>query len=467
LFLFFKFNFNNAQDGNLDLSFEVGNGFNEFISRAKIQNDGKIIVTGGFSTYNETPINRIVRLNQDGSLDTSFNSQGSGPNFGIQSLAIQNDGKILIGGNFTSYNSVNTGYIARLNIDGSLDTSFNSGGIGANGEVTTIVIQPDGKILIGGWFNLYNDVLINHITRLNYDGSLDTTFNSSGSGINNTVEAISLQSDGKIIVGGMFDTFNDTEVNFLIRLNTDGSYDESFNTAESGVNDFVNTITIDSSDKIYISGAFTTFNGVQRNHLARLNSNGTLDNDFYPEDNSINDIVKTIAFQNNGKILIGGYFYDFTASYKSFFTRINFDGSLDSTFNLGNIGALGTVTCMDIQTDGKIILVGGFSSYNGIQRNGIARILSHTLSNNLSNSKNSFKFFPNPFSSQLNLQTDFQMLNMKCEIFNSLGQLVYEINGLFGNEFVFDRNNLQNGVFLYRIFENNELVYSDKIIIND
>jgi len=158
-------------DGSLDTTFNIGTGFGSQVESLKLQADGKVIAAGGFTTYNSTARNRIARLNADGSLDTTFNI-GTGANLTINTIAIQPDGKVLIGGFFTTYNSTARNRIARLNADGSLDTTFNIG-TGANGSVFDVSIQTDGKVLIAGSFTTYNGVSANRIARLNANGSLD------------------------------------------------------------------------------------------------------------------------------------------------------------------------------------------------------------------------------------------------------------------------------------------------------
>src|SRR5690606_12472907 len=139
------------------------------------------------------------RLNTDGSLDTTFNI-GTGANNIVRTTAIQVDGKIIIGGEFTSYSGTPINSIVRLNSDGSIDSSFVAG---ESGRIYTIAIQTDGKFIIGGQFNNYDGILLNRIARLNTDGSLDMTFNI-GTGANNIVRSTAIQADGKIIIGGNF-----------------------------------------------------------------------------------------------------------------------------------------------------------------------------------------------------------------------------------------------------------------------
>ena len=190
-----------AADGSLDTSFDPGSGANSWVYELAIQPDGKILIGGNFTTYNGTGRNSIARLNADGSLDTTFDP-GTGADNYVLGLAIQSDGKILIGGAFTTYNGTGRNSIARLNADGSLDTSFDPGA-GANGFGYALAIQADGKILIGGDFTSYDGTGRNRIARLNADGSLDTSFDP-GTGADNYPVALAIQPDGKILIGGGF-----------------------------------------------------------------------------------------------------------------------------------------------------------------------------------------------------------------------------------------------------------------------
>ncbi len=155
----------------------------------------------------------------------------AGANGAVYTTILQPDGKILIGGQFTTYNGITANRIARLNTDGTLDTTFTVG-TGADSSVNTITLQPDGKILIGGAFTTYNGTTVNHVARLNADGTLDTTF-VTGTGTNGSVFTIALQPDGKILIGGWFTTYNGTTANYIARLNTDGTLDTTFTTGTS------------------------------------------------------------------------------------------------------------------------------------------------------------------------------------------------------------------------------------------
>ena len=142
-------------------------------------------------------------------------------NSSVEAIAVQADNKIVIGGQFATVNGVTSNYIARLNSTGTLDTDFTTNiGTGANIFVLALGIQPNGKIVVGGPFTTFNGVTSNRIARLNSDGTLDTAFTSNiGSGANLTINAISIQV-GKIVIGGQFTTFNGVTVNRIARLNS-------------------------------------------------------------------------------------------------------------------------------------------------------------------------------------------------------------------------------------------------------
>jgi uncharacterized delta-60 repeat protein len=178
-------------------------------------------VGGDFTKYNGIETSYLVRLNSDGSLDNTFSQEGIGLlNNSVNTIGLQSDGKILIAGYFT-YNEIDGIRIARLNSDGSLDETFSQTGTGLNGSVKSIVIQPNGKILVAGYFISYNGVARSHIARLNSDGSLDTTFSQEGTGLNDDAYSIELQPNGKILVAGYFSSYNGVERKYVEELGSE------------------------------------------------------------------------------------------------------------------------------------------------------------------------------------------------------------------------------------------------------
>jgi uncharacterized delta-60 repeat protein len=355
-------------DGSLDNSFNIGIGANDHVYSIALQSDGKILIGGGFTFFNGIARNRIARLNINGSLDTSFNSD-DGANSDVNTIALQTDGMILIGGAFTTYNGTVKNRITRLNTDGRLDSVFNIGA-GASSTILSLVLQSNGKILIGGFFDTYNGTAINRIARLNTDGSLDSSLNP-GTGANNIVQSITLQSDDKIWIGGNFNSYNGTSSNYLARINTGGSIDYSYN-PETGANSNLLSLALQGDGRIFIMGWFTSYNRIARNHVARLNSDGDLDSSFNPGTGA-NSGVNSIALQSPNKIIIGGQFTSYNGTAQNRIARLNSDGSLDRSFNSG-IGTNSPVNLIKLQTDGKILIAGFFTSYNGIARNRIARL---------------------------------------------------------------------------------------------
>lgn len=297
-------------DYTYDADFVIGTGFNSEVYTIVQQSDGKILVGGNFTTYNGTASSKIIRLDASGSIDPTFNI-GTGIHGFVRAIAIQTDGKILVGGEFDSYNDTARPYLVRLDASGSLDTTFNTGtGFEWHPKetVNAIVIQPDGKILIGGEFGNYDGIDRSwNILRLNADGSVDAGFD--GSGLDQRTNTLALQSDGKIIVGGNFNSRGMDAYNYIIRLNTDGSTDATFDTG-TGFDGEVYTITIQSDGKIVVGGGFSTYNGGGSSTIVRLNSNGIVDDIWThaPSPIIFNNPVRAITFRENGNILVGGQF---------------------------------------------------------------------------------------------------------------------------------------------------------------
>jgi uncharacterized delta-60 repeat protein/uncharacterized repeat protein (TIGR01451 family) len=367
-----KLNLSIAQPGSLDFSFDIGAGADDQVLTSRIQSDGKIIIGGVFTMFNDTPINRIARLNTDGSLDDSFDI-GTGANGLVSIITLQSDGKIIISGGFTEYNGTPINRIARLNSDGTLDNSFDTG-TGLNYSVWTTTLQNDGKIIIAGNFTFYNSNSVRGIARLNVDGSLDNSFDP-GTGTDAGIGVSALQSDGKIIVGGTFVSYNDIPIRGIARLNTDGSLDSSFGQSVGLNLGWVDAIKLQSDGKIIIGGVFAEYDGIPRNHIARLNADGSLDNSFDPGAGvtGISNFIETINIQSNGKIIIGGSFTEYNNVSRNRIARINADGSLDVFFDIG-AGANNNIGISAIQSDGKIIINGYFTEYDGTSRNRIARL---------------------------------------------------------------------------------------------
>jgi uncharacterized delta-60 repeat protein len=362
-------------DGSLDTSFvQTGTGLNLVVQELAVQSDGKIVVAGLFATYNGTSRPRLARINTDGTLDTSFVQTGTGLNSSVHALALQSDGKVLAGGDFTSYNGTSRPRLARINTDGTLDTGFVQTGTGLNSTVYELVLQSDGKVLAGGWFASYNGTSSPRLARINMDGTLDTSFVQTGTGLDSYVYALALQSDGKVLAGGVFTTYNGTSSPRLARLNTDGSLDTGFVQTGAGLNSQVNELALQSDGKVIIGGNFTSYAGTSSPKLARLNTDGSLDTGFVQTGAGLNGLVNALSIQSDGKVLAGGSFTDYNGTSRPRLARINTDGSLDTSFVQTGTGLNNVVNAMALQSDGKVLVGGGFATYNGTSSPRLARI---------------------------------------------------------------------------------------------
>jgi uncharacterized delta-60 repeat protein len=347
---------------NLDPLFSIGAGFNNDVNTIQIQSDGKILVGGDFTSYSGVFRNRIIRLNADYTVDISF-VIGTGFDNSVNTIALQSDGKILVGGSFTLYSGVSNNSIVRLNTDGSVDNSFVIG-TGFSQIVYDINLQSDGKILVCGGFSSYSGVSSNGIIRLNSNGSIDTSF-VVGSGFfgffGPQVYSLILQSDGKILVGGDFISYSGASSENIIRLNTDGSVDTSF-VIGTGFNSLVTSFEIQGNGKILVGGSFTSYDGVSSNNIIRLNTDGSIDSSFVVG-TGFNGFVTSFEIQGNGKILVGGFFTSYSGVSSNRIIRLNTDGSIDSSFVVGT-GFDNIVRTIQLQSGGKVLVGGLFTTLN-------------------------------------------------------------------------------------------------------
>ena len=342
----------------LDTVFDPGAGGNSLtsVSSLAVQTDGRILVGGDFTTLGGKPRNRIGRLNQDGLLDSGFNPEA---NFDVSCLAVQSDGKILVGGEFSALGGQSRAHIGRLNTDGTLDTEFDPG---ASFYVHSLAIQSDGRILVGGAFSTLGGQSRNRLGRLNADGTLDGGFNPRANG---HVYCLAVQSDGKILVGGEFTTLGGQPRNRIGRLNADGTLDDGF---DPGANYDVYCLAIQADGKILVGGEFTELTGQTRAYIGRLNADGTLDSGF---NSGASYHVHCLALQTDGKILVGGSFWRLGGQLRDSVGRLNADGTLDSEFDLE---ASDDVYCLAVQSEGRILVGGKFTKFGGEPRGRIARL---------------------------------------------------------------------------------------------
>jgi len=356
--------------GTLDTTFNPGTGISvastsnvPIVYAIARQADGKIVIGGIFSYFNGTARYGIARLNSGGTLDTTFNP-GTSITYGIQSIVLQSDGKMLVGGSI-DYNGTYYG-IGRLNTNGAWDTTFSPPS--AKVTVSSISISPsDGKIMIGGNLTTLNG---EYLARLTPDGLLDTNFNNAD-GTDRNVYSVSRQSNGYLIVGGAFEIINGVQKPSIARLTFDGSLDGSFRAYTDGI---VRSTLIQSDGKIVIGGDFSSVNGTAHSNIARLDTNGALDTAFIGT--GTDSGIQSMMLQTDSKIVIGGDFTKVNNITRKNIARLNTDGSLDTSFNAVTLVWSSTpkIWALARQSDGKIIIGGQFSKVNTALRNGVARL---------------------------------------------------------------------------------------------
>ena len=369
----------NIPAGSIDTTFVAGAGANSYINGMALQTNGFLVLGGDFTTFDNSPRNHLARLNTAGGLDGVF-GVGLGTSGSIYSIAIQDDARVVLGGAFSTFNGTNRNNIVRVLTDGSIDTSFNPGA-GADNPVNAVALQRIGsaqKVVIGGAFSSVNGIGRSSLARLNENGTVDVTFNP-GSGANGPVYALAVQPDGKLLVGGDFTFFDGLSNNCIVRLNTNGTVDTTF-AHGLGANGAVRAIAVQTDGQILLGGVFSSFNGVTNaSRFVRVDVNGQIDSSFLTNiGTAANGAVLAIALQIDGKIVLGGDFTSFNGITRNRLTRLNADGSVDPTINFGS-GADNFIDAIVIQPDRKIVIAGGFTSYNGQPRNRIARIHGGSL----------------------------------------------------------------------------------------
>jgi uncharacterized delta-60 repeat protein len=376
--------------GTNGYNFNTPKRFNDIIRSIGIQPDGKIVACGSsvdqVSSGNDCFA--VTRYNSDGTTDTTFGTNGfntttPGDGDSLNTVAIQSSGKIVAGGNAT-LNGVGRWAASRYNVDGSLDTTFGNNGYSiflvgtADRGIKSIAIQSDDKIVAGGFTSAPSGNRLT-ILRFNPDGTVDGTFNGgvinvTTPGIEDVINSVAIQSDGKIVAGGYYtDSISGNQCFIITRYNSDGTTDTTFgvsgyNKTTFGTYDCINSLAIQSDGKI-VAGGYTEDpeSSYAVLTVARYNSDGSLDTSFGTGGYNAttlgsNDFINSIAIQPDGKILAGGS-VNIDGIINFVIARYNPDGSLDATFGTGgfftdNISGNDTINSIAIQSAGKVV-VGG------------------------------------------------------------------------------------------------------------
>jgi len=359
-------------DGSLDETFDPGAGANVAILKLILLPDGRMLIQGNFTEFDGTARMNIARLNADGSHDLTFNI-GTGPGGVaspyVSSIAVQGDGRIVAVGAFQNFNGVTANKVVRLLASGTVDNTFNAGS-GPNLNVVCVAIQPDGRILVGGSFTQFNGSNRRRIARLLATGTVDATF-QVGQGGDNTVVDIALQSDGRILVAGSFTTFNLLPWQRFVRLNDNGGIDNTF-AAVDGANSTPNILEVAPDDAFYLGADVYYFSGHHQPRLMRVQSDGQADPAFVPN-TGVTSVATSLAVQPDGRILLGGRFAKYNGTLRRSLCRVLEDGTLDTSFDTGE-GFNKEVNAVLVQPDGKVLVTGDFTRVNGLTRNRIARL---------------------------------------------------------------------------------------------
>ena len=362
-------------DGSLSPTFQPAFQTGSQISTLTVDASNKIIFGGTFTSIAGVYAGNIARINPDTTQDDTFFANANGP---VNAVAVLTDGTTFVGGTFGAIGHGFAAEFAHLHADSTLDTTYSNF---PDGTVSTIVARAGAPAVIGGTFAHVGTAVRANLARINTDGSVDAAFNPS---TNAGVNAIAAQTDGKYVIGGAFTLADGVARNYVARLNADGTLDAGFN---PGANGTVGTILLQPDGKILLAGNFTTVAGISRPYLARLNADGSLDTGFNPSPNGVVSALVLLAPPPGGatsagassvdQIVVGGAFTSIAGTSLNYLARLNYDGTLDATFNPNPDGA---VTALGLQADGKTLLAGNFGNVGGLPRNGFARLANTVAS---------------------------------------------------------------------------------------
>jgi uncharacterized delta-60 repeat protein len=360
-------------DGTVASGFGVGSGPAGGTIRVILpQPDGKILVGGGFTGFNGTPAAGLVRLNADGTLDQAFGA-ALGTGFGggeVFVLARQNDGRILAGGNFASFNGTSRRALVRLEAAGSLDTSYNPVIASASTAYHLALDPVTGQAVVVGISTGLGP------TRLNLDGSQDPSFQVPSAGAACLTNA--RNNNGQLIVDGSRNVLlarscTSGGSSYVTRYTASGALDHGFN-AQAELNGGPNVAVRLASGQILLGGAFTRYGGTDNVNLVQVNSQGVLSSTFRPQLDA-NGTVSRLLRQPDGKLLLAGVFREINGQPAANLARLNADGTPDTGFGLPVFN--GPIDAMALQPDGRILVGGSFYVAAGVASPMLARLLAN------------------------------------------------------------------------------------------
>lgn len=347
------------------------------VNATALQSDGKILAGGNVSRYQTAgPLSALKRVLPTGALDTTFNP-GGGAGLAtttgqpeVNALVTDDADLIYVGGTFDSYNGIARSGILRLFADGSLDPNYATIGLSGGAKLALdLCLQPDGKLLVGGGFTSANGTFRRNLARFEANGSLDTTFDANATlNTSATIQAIALQPDGKILVGGNFNLGNFNTGQLLLRLNSDGSLDSSFSAPLNLTTGVVQELLVLPDGRIVASGFLTLSQPAVDTFIAAFLPNGDLDTTFFqnlgtgPNGWTGGDLL----LQPDGTILTSGIYNLWNGQPRASIVRLQPDGTLDPDlavppYEANRNNYLTHFYSLSVQPDGKIVAGGWFS----------------------------------------------------------------------------------------------------------
>ncbi len=467
----------------------LGIGTSAGATNMVLQSDGSVILGGIFNDFNgDGKYNHLVKLDVNGYPDTAYANRVVNIDQHVTALCLQPDGKLLVGGYYTTINGAFAQRMVRLNTDGTRDYTFN---------LDTILYNPPSPL--GGYFNTLTDIEIfnndiyiagsfsfynaqgvpsfSGIGKLTSTGKIDTiSFNAQTGVTTASINDMEIQADGKILVGGTFNTFNGVSVNRMLRLNADGSIDNSF-TAGFTTSDDISKIKVLSTGKILVGGVITSYNGTPANGMVRLNTDGTIDNAFTMGTGFANTInpsatnVVEIKEAPDHKIIASGYFTSYNESIASGLVGLNADGTIDSTF-IWNFAQSGGIEHFEYQDASHLIISGdvAHSYYNDATHNNVTatyavlrlgiRAVSQTVTAVTPTASNiSISVYPVPSSGKFEVHIPEGEQIKEISLTNALGQ----------NEIVLNTATVEtrmNGL-LYLSIKTDKATYQGKVVVSE
>ncbi|MBS0556021.1 MAG: delta-60 repeat domain-containing protein [Proteobacteria bacterium] len=328
------------------------------------QTDGKLLVGGSFSMIGGVLHPCLVRLNTDGTLDTTFDAQAFG-GCSVNAVLIDTAGNILVGGSFSKMGGGSRTNIARLHADGTADTGFNSY---ADQPVWTFAVQGDGKVLVGGDFSYVGAAAHDRLARLDpLTGLADSAFSPSVSG---SVRAVLPQADGHIVFGGQFGIVVGVTRFRLARVDGNGNVDANFHPdPDSGVN----ALSSLPGGKLLVGGGFSHIGGAAHAGLALLDdTTGAVDATYTPY---VGGGVNVLLPMANGDVLVGGSFNGVNTPANGYLARLHADGTVDTDFH--DFSRFGMIDCCvnALALDGGFLVVGGsFLKAGSFRRDFLVRL---------------------------------------------------------------------------------------------